>query len=398
MPKKRETPLQNVMSPAMTYLFAISGGVAVGSLYLAQPLLNLLAKDLHASSSVASLLVTLTQIGYAVGIVLVVPLGDVRDRRRLITIMMLLAAASLAVCAVAPTIAVLFAALTTVGLTAVTGQILTPLAGDLADDAHRGRIVGTVVSGLLAGILISRTISGLVAGVAGWRTIFAVAALLDVILGVILLKALPQMPPKASIPYGKLLTSIGRAITTERAVRWTLVLGATAFGTFTMLWTALTFLLSAPPFTYPVSLIGLFGLAGLAGTLAAGPAGRLHDKGWNLPATGLAWGLALLSFALAAVAGHSLLVVIAVLVLFDIAVQGINILNQSRIFSLSDDARSRLNTAFVTSNFIGGAVGSAVAGILWSVGGWQAVVITGLGSSCFGLLVWALGRKKALRI
>lgn len=222
--------------------------------------------------------------------------------------------------------------------------------------------------------------------------------MLDVLFAVLLYRALPEVEPSERIAYSRLILSVGQAVLSERAVRWTLVLGATAFGTFTMLWTALTFLLSAPPFGYPVTVIGLFGLAGLAGAIAAQRAGRLHDMGKNLPATGLAWVLALGSFVLTLFMAHSAVVLVLVLILFDIAVQSINILNQSRLFSVSDTARSRLNTAFVTCNFIGGAIGSALAGVLWTAGGWRYVALAGIAMTCFGFIVWAVGRRAALLV
>src|SRR5580698_6131558 len=320
------------MTRGLTLLFAVAGGAAVGNLYWAQPLLDFIAHDLRASPATAGWLITASQLGYAAGILLIVPLGDVRNRQRLIPVMMICAAAALVACALAPSIGFLFAAITVLGLTTVGGQILAPLAGDLADDAHRGRVVGIVVSGILSGILVSRTI----------------------------------------------------------------VLGATGFGLFTMFWTSLTFLLSAPPFSYPVSVIGLFGLAGLAGAIAAQRAGRLHDRGWSLPATGAGWALALAAFIVATFAGRSVAGVLVAVVLLDIAVQGVNILNQTRLFALSRQARSRLNTAFVTGNFIGGAIGSAAAALLWSHGGWTAVTITGAALSCFALAVWAAGRRGPL--
>lgn len=389
-------PPQAVMTRGLTLLFAVAGGVAVGNLYWAQPLLDFIARDLHAPTASAGWLVTATQVGYAAGIVLIVPLGDVLARRRLIPVMMTCSAAALVGCALAPSFGVLLLAITVLGLTTVAGQILTPLAGDLADEAHRGRVVGTVVSGLLTGMLVSRTISGLVAGAAGWRTIFASAAIADVLLAILLYRAIPPLPPKARMAYPALIVSVGAVVRRVRTVRWTLVLGATAFGMFTMFWTALTFLLSAPPFSYSVSVIGLFGLAGLAGAITAQRAGRLHDRGWSLPATGAAYGLAIVAFVVAGFAGRSVAGIIVAIVLLDIAVQGANILNQSRILAISTQARSRLNTAFVASNFIGGAIGSAAAAELWSAGRWTAVTIAGAVLSCFGLVVWAFGRRGPL--
>jgi predicted MFS family arabinose efflux permease len=389
---------EGLMTRGLTLLFAVAGGVAVGNLYLAQPLLELISGDLGASTASAGWLVTATQVGYAAGILFVVPLGDVRNRRHLIPTMMLCAAAALTLCAVAPSMGILLVAMTFVGVTTVSGQILAPLAGDLADVASRGHVVGIVVSGILTGILVSRTVSGLIADVAGWRVVFATAAVAGVVLAVLVYRAIPPLAPKARIGYPALIASVGSVVRRERALRWTMVLGATTFATFTMFWTSLTFLLSAPPFSYSVSVVGLFGLAGLAGVIAAQRAGRLHDRGWSLPATGAAWLLALLAFALASVAGKSLAVLIVVIVLVDIAVQALNILNQTRVFAISQEARSRINTAFVTSNFIGGAMGSAAATVLWSIQGWTAVLTAEVALCLVGLGLWAIGRHDALAV
>src|SRR3954452_22728641 len=384
---------RGLMTRGLTLLFAVAGGVAVGNLYLAQPLLDLIARDLGASTASAGWLVTATQLGYAAGILLIVPLGDVRNRRHLVPAMMICAAAALTVCALAPSMGVLLIAISIVGMTTVAGQILSPLAGDLADVASRGRVVGIVVSGILTGILVSRTLSGLIADAAGWRVVFATAAVAGVVLAVLVYRAIPPLAPKTRMKYPALLASVGGAVRRERALRWTMVLGATTFASFTMFWTTLTFLLSAPPFSYDVSVIGLFGLFGLVGVIAAQRAGRLHDRGWSLPASGAAWVLAFLGFFAAIFAGHSVAILIVVIVLVDIAVQALNILNQTRVFALSQEARSRINTAFVTGNFIGGAIGSAAATILWSIDGWRAVVTAEIVLCCFGLGVWALGRQ-----
>ncbi|GAA1001067.1 MFS transporter [Acrocarpospora macrocephala] len=385
-----------VMSRWLTFLFAVAAGAAVGNLYWAQPLLGFIADDLGASTAIAGWLVTASQLGYAAGILLLVPLGDVLNRRKLIPIMMLCSAAALVLCAVAPSFGVLLLAITVLGVTTVSGQILTPLAGDLADDAHRGRVVGAVVSGILTGILVSRTISGLVADTAGWRTIFVLAAVVAVLLSFLLYRAIPPLAPKTRVAYPALIASVAAVVLRERSVRWTLVLAATGFAAFTMFWTALTFLLSGPPFHYPVSVIGLFGLAGLAGALAAQRAGRLHDRGWSLPATGATWVLTLIAFVVAAFAGRSVVLVLVVVVVLDAALQAHGILSQTRVFAVSGDARSRLNTAYVTCNFIGGAIGSAAAAVLWSAGGWTAVALAGVALSCVALTVWAVGRRGPL--
>jgi predicted MFS family arabinose efflux permease len=386
------------MTRGLTLLLAVTGGVAVGNLYWAQPLLEVIARDLHVSNGAAGWLVTATQLGYALGILLIVPLGDRLDRRRLTPLMLVCSAVALLACAAAPTFGTLLVAITLLGLTTVAGQIVAPLAGDLADDDERGRIVGTVISGMLTGILVSRTVSGLVADATGWRVIYVVAAVAALVLAVLLYRRVPTLPPKARISYPALLASIGTVIRRERTVRWSLVLGAIQFGVFTLFWTALTFLLSAPPYSYPVSVIGLFGLFGLAGAIAAQRSGRLHDRGWSVPATGIGWVLALVSFALGALAGHSVVVLIAAIVLLDIAIQSLNILNSTRLFAVVGEARSRVNTATVTANFVAGAIGSAAAGLLWSTGGWTAVTLTGGAFCVVGLAVWVAGRRGALVI
>ena len=255
---------QPTIGRGLTFLFAVAAGAAVGNLYWAQPLLDLIAGDLGTSAAHAGWLVTTTQLGYALGILLVVPLGDVTNRRRLVPLALLAAAVALGLCAVAPSFGFLVAALGLVGLVTVGGQLLTPLAGDLATDADRGAVVGTVVSGILSGILLSRTVSGFVADAFGWRSIYIGAAVLDVVLAVLLYRAIPDLEPKARVRYPALIASVFTVIRRERIVRWTLVLAGIGFALFTMFWTALTFLLSGPPFSYPVSVIGLFGLVGLA--------------------------------------------------------------------------------------------------------------------------------------
>lgn len=384
-------------SPAMTggrtLLFAVAGGAAVGNLYWAQPLLEEIAASLGVPASVAGLLVTVTQVGYALGIFLLVPLGDLLDRRRLIPTVLGASGLALAAAAVAPSWVVLFAALLLVGLTAVGAQLLIPLASELADPARRGRVVGTIASGALIGILVSRTISGIVADLFGWRAIYVLAAVAAWALAVVMARVIPTLPARPAMSYASLLRSVFTAVASHRAVPVTLILGAATFGTFTLFWTALTFLLTAAPFSYSLSTIGLVGLAGLAGALIARRAGRLHDRGLSVPVTGAALALGTVSLVLAAVGQTSIVVLLVAVVAFDIATQASLVLNQTRLLSIDPAARSRMNTAFVTSNFIGGAIGSALAGVLWQGGGWTAVLLGGIAALTLALVVWATNRR-----
>jgi predicted MFS family arabinose efflux permease len=384
------------MSTGRTLLFAVAGGAAVGNLYWSQPLLDDIASSLDTSASLAGLLVTLTQVGYALGILLVVPLGDVLDRRRLIPWVLVASAVALLLAAIAPTFATLLVALALVGLTTVAGQLLIPLAGDLADPAQRGRVVGTIASGVLTGILVSRTISGLVADAFGWRAIYVLAAVVAVVLAVLLRRAIPELEARVGVPYPQLILSVFRAVRTHRTVQVTLVISSSVFAVFTMFWTALTFLLSSDPYDFSTSSIGLVGLVGLAGAVAAQRVGRLHDRGLSVPVTGGAIVLLLVSLVVAGIGAHSIVVVLLAVLLLDVAVQAANVLNQTRLFSVDPAARSRLNTAFVTSNFIGGAIGSALASVLWNAGGWTAVTIGAAVLAGFAATVWSVHRNRGL--
>ncbi|MBB4243628.1 MULTISPECIES: MFS transporter [Rhizobium] len=374
-------------------LFAIAGGIAVGNLYWAQPLLTEIATALQVSTGTIGLLVTMTQIGYAVGVLLIVPLGDMLPRRSLIPAVMACSALALLSGALSPSFTTLAAALAAVGMTTVAGQLLTPLAGDLATPEERGKVVGTIVSGLLAGILLSRTVSGVLSDAFGWRVVYAVAALCTLLMAVVLWFVIPAEPPRPRVAYGKLILSIFQIVGRYRIVQVTLLIGALAFSVFTLFWTGLTYLLSAPPYSYSVSQIGLVGLVGLAGALAARRVGRFHDRGWSVAVTGLALCLATASLLIAMVGTSSILLVLLAVLLLDVAIQAVNVLNQSRILSVDPASRSRLNTAFVACNFIGGALGSALSGPLWSWGGWRALMLCGVSLTLLALALWFGGRE-----
>lgn len=384
------------MNKRLTLLFAVAGGVAVGNLYWSQPLLDFIAQNLKTDTASAGLLVTATQVGYAIGVLLFVPLGDVVNRRILVPVALLCVTVALVASALAPTFAVLLMTLALVGLTTVAGQILVPLAGDLASDQDRGRVVGTVVSGILIGILVSRTMSGLIAGAAGWRAIYFTAAGLTLLLAVLLYFAIPHLEPRTTMRYPALIGSVFAIVKREKAVQWSLILGGTSFGVFTLFWTALTFLLSTPPFNFTVTQIGLFGLVGLAGAVTAQRAGRLSDRGLSMPTIGIAWVGVILAFVIAGLGASSVIAVIVAILILDIAIQGHNITVQSRMFLVDPAARSRINTAFVTNNFICGALGSGLATLLWSTGGWSAVAIGGATLAGFAFTVWLLGRRGGL--
>jgi predicted MFS family arabinose efflux permease len=256
--------------------------------------------------------------------------------------------------------------------------------------------VGTISAGGLTGILLSRTVSGVVADLLGWRAIYAGAAVAAFMLATVLRLVLPPLARREPIPYPRLLASVFTTVGRHPAVAPTLAICAANFAVFSLFWTSLTYLLSAPPFSYDTGRIGLFGFAGLAGALGARRAGCLHDRGWSVPASGAAFLLLALALVTAWAARTSLAGLVVAVVLLDLAVQANLVLGQTRLMSLPGDARSRLNTAMVAGSFCGGAAGSLVAGPLWTVGGWTAIMAGALCIAALGFLVWLAARRSRL--
>jgi len=367
---------------------AIACGAAVANIYYAQPLLSTIASDFSVSDGTAGLLVTASQVGYAAGLVLLVPLGDLLERRRLITRILLLTALALTATAAAPTFGVLAAALLIVGLTSVVAQILIPLASTLAADEERGRVVGNIMSGLLVGILVARTASGLIAEVGGWRLVFATSAALMLLLSAVLRAALPEVRPSTTLSYHGLLRSVAELVAAEPTLRMRMFYGTLGMGQFSVLWTTVAFLLAGSPYHYGDATIGLFGLVGLVGALAAQAAGRLADRGHQHRSTGVFFLVMLLSWALTAAGQSSLAALILGIAVLDLGVQGAQITNQSVIYTLAPEARSRLTTAYMTAVFASAAVCSALASALYDSGGWDAVSALGAGLAGVGVLAW----------
>jgi predicted MFS family arabinose efflux permease len=379
---------------SLTVLFAIACGATVANNYWAQPLLDTIASQFGVGTTAAGLVVTASQIGYAAGLVLIVPLGDVLARRRLIVVLLLACAVALAAAAAAPSLLWLGVAAGVASLTSVVAQILVPLAASLAAEEERGRVIGTVMSGLLMGILLARTVAGLVAEVAGWRTVYAGAAAAMVVLAAVVGRRLPRLPPGPHVPYGELLRSVGRLMGDEPVLRRRSAYGALTFGAFAALWTTLAFLLSSDPYNFSEAVIGLFSLAGVAGALAARRAGRLHDRGAGAIATGACLVLGALAFAAIALGRDHLVALLAGIVVMDMAVQGTQILNQSAVYALAPDARSRLTTAYMTSYFAGGALGSAGGAAAYAQWGWTGTSVVGAGLFLAALALWALAEPR----
>jgi len=378
------------VSSRQVLLMAVTCGAAVANLYYAQPLLHTIAHAFSVTEGTAGLLVTVTQIGYVFGLTLLVPLGDLVDRRKLIVALLLVAAAAEALAAAAPAFAAFAAAIGVAGVCASVAQMIVPMASSLAGDHERGRVVGKVMSGLLIGILVARTVSGLLAGAFGFRTVFVFAAASMLVLAAVLWRALPPVASTTDQSYGSLLRSVLTLIREHPVLRQRMALGAVGFGCFSVLWTSLAFLLSGAHYHYGNATIGLFGLAGVAGASMAPIAGRLSDHGHGRLAVTASLITLLASWGLLALGKSSLLPLIAGIVVLDLAVQGVQISNQHTIYALDAAARSRLTTAYITSMFLGGAAMSAIASALYESSGWSAVCVLGAAVTVAGLCTWAL--------
>ncbi len=381
------------LSRPMVLLLAFTCGAVVANLYYAQPLLHTIASAFSVSNSSAGLLVTVTQAGYVVGLALLVPLGDLLERRRLIAVTLLVAAAGLGVAAAAPSFAVFALAVGLLGVTAVVAQIIVAMSSSLATERERGSVVGTVMSGLLIGILVARTISGIVAQLLGWRVIFVIAAVAMVLLAGVLRSALPRVPTTERLRYPTLLRTVLDLIRDEPLLRQRMLLGATAFGCFSVLWTSVAFLLSGAPYHYGNAVIGLFGLAGLAGAMAAPVAGRLSDRGRGRTAMSASIVLLLLSWGVLAFGKSSVIALIVGIVVLDLGAQAMHISNQSAVYSLHGQARSRLTTAYMVAYFSGGVALSAATSALYSSGGWEAVCALGAATAGVGLITWLVTER-----
>ncbi|ALL18828.1 MFS transporter [Enterobacter asburiae] len=379
------------LSPALILLMSVATGLAVASNYYAQPLLDTIARAFNLSASSAGFIVTAAQLGYAAGLLFLVPLGDMFERRMLIVSMTLLAAGGMLITASSQSLTMMIVGTALTGLFSVVAQILVPLAATLASPEKRGKVVGTIMSGLLLGILLARTVAGLLASLGGWRTVYWVASVLMVVMALALWRGLPKVKQENHLNYPQLLASVFSLFTQDKLLRTRALLGCFTFANFSILWTSMAFLLAAPPFNYSEGVIGLFGLAGAAGALGARPAGGLADKGKSHLTTSAGLVLLLLSWA-AIWYGHiSVLALIVGILVLDLTVQGVHITNQTVIYRVKPEARNRLTAGYMTSYFIGGAAGSLISASAWQHAGWSGVCAIGAIVATLNLLVWWRG-------
>ncbi|GEB49061.1 MFS transporter [Streptomyces cacaoi] len=386
---------QKALPGWLVVLLATSCGLTVANLYYAQPLLEMLRGTFQLQDSTAGLLVTLTQLGYAAGMVFLVPLGDRIENSRLVSVLLTVTALALAVGGFAPTFTVLLVAALVAGTTSVVAQILVPYAADLAPDHLRGAVVGKVMSGLLAGILLSRTVGSLLADVAGWRTVYLVSAALMAVLAVVLRRALPRRAPTSSDSYAELLRSTARMVRVHPQLRRRSLYHACMFAAFSAFWTTISYVLTAAPYHYSQLQVGLFALVGAAGALVAPLAGRLADRGLVHRLTPVTCLVAAATLVGAGLAAHQILVLAAAAVLLDCAVQCSLIFGQHTIYQLDADARARITSVYIATFFIGGAIGSQLGTLAYHLGNWNAVALTAAAFPVVAALAWTTDRTHA---
>jgi predicted MFS family arabinose efflux permease len=384
--------MKNDISRGMVALLAGACGVIVASLYYAQTLTGPISAATGLAPEAAGLIVTLTQAGYALGLLFVVPLGDLLENRKLVFGALLFAAAALAAAAASHTAAQFLAASLAVGLGSVAAQVLVPFAAHLSHEATRGQTVGKVVSGLLLGIMLARPVASLAADFFSWRAVFGGAAVLVAVLAIVLRAKLPARVPSAALSYGGLLRSLWRLFATTPVLRRRAAYHAGLFGAFSMFWTVVPLVLEGERFHLSQSGIALFALVGMAGAIASPIAGRLADKGLTLPATAAALLLGIAGFALPlwspASRGLALGLLVLASIVLDMGVAANLVLGQRALFALGAEVRSRLNGIYFALFFAGGALGSASGAWMLANHGWRAALWTGIAFPAAALLYW----------
>ncbi|RQR60276.1 MFS transporter [Burkholderia sp. Bp9002] len=385
--------IQPGLSKATALLFAVACGLAVANVYFDQPLLDLMARDFGISHAAIGIVITVTQIGYGAGLLFVVPLGDLIDRRRLIVGQSLLSVVALLGVSLAPTGTALLVGMTAVGVLSVVTQVLVAHAASLASPSQRGSIVGTVVSGIIIGIIAARTVSGTLSDLFGWRAVYLASAAATLLVTALLSRALPrQSAPSTQVSYLRLIGSVFSLFVEEPVLRIRAVIALLIFAAVTVLWTPMVLPLSAPPYSLSHTAVGLFGLAGAVGALGATRAGRLADQGFAQRTTGIALAIMLASWLPIALLPASLLWLIVGVVAIDFGLSSVNVTNQSMIFRVRPDAQSRLTAGYMIFYSIGCAAGSIVSTVVYAQAGWTGVCALGAAISAAALVFWARTR------
>jgi predicted MFS family arabinose efflux permease len=389
-PPAESLAAQKPVSAGMTFLLATACGLTAANIYYAQPLISLIAPSVGLGETAASLIVTITQLGYCAGLILLVPLGDLVENRALTIWTLFGAVVALLAAALAPTAAAFLTAALFIGLASVAAQMLVPIAAHLSPDATRGRTIGNVMSGLLIGIMLARPVSSLIAHSFGWRAVFLASALAIAILAFALGRLLPRRRPKVDHGYFSLIASLWALLRDTPVLRRRAAYQALLFAGFSLYWTAVPLELAGPTFGLSQRGIALFALAGAGGALSAPVAGRIADRGWGRASTGLSMVVVAIAFLLARIGGEgSMLALLAAGVALDAGVQGNQVVSQRIIYALGEEARSRLNGLYIAMFFVGGAVGSSIASLAYALGGWERISWIGLAFPLAALALFA---------
>lgn len=398
MTKLKNLSIERNIPTWLIILLAAACGIIVANLYYSQPLVGIISESIGLSATSAGLIVTLTQLGYVIGLLFIVPLGDIVENRKLVFIALLLTGIALAITAVIKQPTPFLAASFFIGLGSVAAQVLVPFASYLASDSSRGRVIGNVMSGLLLGIMLSRPLSSLAANYFGWNSIFALSAIAVILLAFVLLKVLPERRPSTDTSYTGLIGSMWHLFKTTPILRRRAAYHALVFASFSLFWTTVPlFLADNPIFHFSQKEIALFALVGVAGAIASPIAGRLADRGWTQPATVIALATVFVSMLLPQLihtdSNTGIVILVISAILLDAGVSANLVLGQRTIFSLSPEFRSRLNGLFMAIFFFGGATGSAIGGLTYAKEGWSAVIWVGAAFPLIAILYFAKEMK-----
>ncbi|MEO7978540.1 MFS transporter [Flavobacterium sp.] len=372
---------------------AVCTGLIVANLYYCQPLIVLIANEFKIPEANAGTIAYLTQAGYAIGLFFMVPLGDKIERKKQILATTFASVIALIIAATAKNFLILQIASLLIGITSIVPQLILPLAASLTNPEQRGKVIGTIMSGLLVGILLSRTLSGFIGQVLGWRSMFWIAAGICLSIFFAIQKNFPINKPQFSGNYGQLIQSLFTLIKTQPVLREATLINVFCFAQFGAFWTTMVLLLSGTPFNFNSATIGLFGIVGASGALAAPLVGKMGDKKNPRIAVGYGCLLMLISFITFYFSIESVIGIVIGIIFIDIGIQGVHISNQTRVYSLLPEARNRLNTVFMSFSFLGTAAGSAYGLFLWKIGGWHAVAIGCAILALSSLLVYGLTFK-----
>ncbi|NRT75364.1 MFS transporter [Clostridium beijerinckii] len=382
-----------ILTKLLILVMSIACGLTVANLYYIQPLLGDIAKTFHVDQLSIGFAAMLTQIGYAIGMIFILPLGDIKEKRNLIVIMLLFSVISLMSMFFSSNIYILTISSFAVGFTSIIPQLIIPLAAQLSNPQQRGQTIGTIMSGLLIGILLSRTVSGILGSYLGWRIVYLIAAIMMFALMLILRKLIPLCNPISDIKYSELLKSMIHLIKTEPILRESSLNGALMFSAFSAFWTSLIFLLESSHYNMGAEAAGLLGLVGVSGALAAPLVGKVADKRGSRFAIGICIVVVIVSYLLFFLFGFKIWGLVLGVILLDLGVQSCNVSNQARVHSLNEETRNRLNTIYMVSFFLGGAFGSFLGSYSYSHFGWYGVCTFGIITQILALIIHKISKK-----